>query len=195
MRIATWNLNNRVGKVRFRPEAADAAVALNVDVLVFTEFFPQQHEDRFRAILADAGWSEQFMSAQPNEIANRGLVASRLPIAPLPINLPTFDQQFPANLAAVSLPSLGIAIVGVRVPAYSTQGAPLLLQAWEWLEMASAALKGSPAVLLGDLNVSTNSTASRGGDHLRRILASGWRRATPSGGATFFGHSGQTRVC
>lgn len=192
MRIATWNLNNRVGKVRFRPEAADAAVALNVDVLVFTEFFPQQHEDRFRAILADAGWCEQFMSAQPNEIANRVLVASRLPIAPLPIDLPTFDQQFPANLAAVSLPSLGIAIVGVRVPAYSTQGAPLLLQAWEWLEMASAALKGSPAVLLGDLNVSTNSTASRGGDHLRRILASGWRRATPSGGATFFGHSGQT---
>ena len=82
MRIATWNLNNRVGKVRFRPEAAAAAIALGVDVLVFTEFFPRQHGDKFRATLASAGWTEQLMSAQPSEVANRVLIASKLPLAP-----------------------------------------------------------------------------------------------------------------
>lgn len=45
MRFATWNLNNRVGKVRFRTEAADAALALDADGVVFTESFPNdQHK-------------------------------------------------------------------------------------------------------------------------------------------------------
>ena len=44
MLIATWNLNNRVGKVRFRPEAASAAIALGADVLVFNEYYPKDHE-------------------------------------------------------------------------------------------------------------------------------------------------------
>ena len=80
MKIATWNLNNRVGKVRFRPEAADAAAALQVDVLILTEFCPQEHEDRFRDVLGSAGMSEQLMSPQPTEVANRVLIASRLPL-------------------------------------------------------------------------------------------------------------------
>jgi len=192
MRIATWNLNNRVGKVRFRPGAANAAVALDVDVLVLTEFFPQQHEHRFRSTLASAGWDQQLMSAEPTEVANRILIASKLPLAQLPIELPTFDQQFPANLVAVSLPSLGLSIVGVRVPAYSGKNAPLLRQAWEWLEVSAASLAHTPAIILGDLNVSTTSAASRCGDHFRRILESGWHRAAPSEGATYFGHSGRS---
>src|SRR5581483_10279796 len=56
MRIATWNLNHRVGRVRFRPEAAQAIVELDADVIVLTEFYPQQHEGLFRAVLEAAGW-------------------------------------------------------------------------------------------------------------------------------------------
>lgn len=74
MKIATWNLNNRVGNVRFRPEAADAAVAIGADILVLTEFFPQEHENRFRNTLRNAGLSEQVMSPQPAEVANRVLI-------------------------------------------------------------------------------------------------------------------------
>jgi hypothetical protein len=55
MLIATWNLNNRVGKVRFRPEAASAAIALGADVLVFNEYYPQEHEPTFVRTLHDAG--------------------------------------------------------------------------------------------------------------------------------------------
>ena len=192
MKIATWNLNNRVGKVRFRPEAADAAVALGADVLVLTEFFPQEHEDRFRNTLRNAGLSEQVMSPRPAEVANRVLIASRLPLVPLAIEIPTFDQQFRANIAAVSLPSIGLSIVGVRVPAYAAKESTSLIQAWEWLESTAAMLRHSAAVMLGDLNLSAASPDSRGGGHFRRILASGWQRGTPVDGATYFGHGGRT---
>jgi exonuclease III len=191
MNIATWNLNNRVGKVRFRPEAADAAVALGVDVLVLTEFFPQEHESRFRDALRGAGLSEQLMSAQPTEVANRVLIASRLPLVPLTIEGPTFDQQFRANIAAVSIPSIGLSIVGVRVPAYDAKESAFLRQAWEWLESTATMLRHSAAVVLGDLNVPAASTDSRGGGSFRRILASGWQRAAPADGATYFGHGGR----
>ena len=77
MKIATWNLNYRVGRVRFRPEAADAAVALGADVLVLTEFFPQEHEKRFRNTLRNAGLSEQVMSPQPAEVVEGPLVFKR----------------------------------------------------------------------------------------------------------------------
>lgn len=192
MKIATWNLNNRVGKVRFRPEAANAAMALGVDVLVFTEFYPQLHEKQFRDTLSSAGWTEQLMSPTPTEVANRILIASKLPVMPLQIEFPAFDQQFPANLAAVSIPSIGLSVVGVRVPAYSALESSLLRQAWDWLETTAALLSGYPSVILGDLNVSTASTPSRGGDQFRRILANGWKRASPTEGATFFGHNGRT---
>lgn len=186
MRIATWNLNNRVGRMPFRPEAAEAAVALDADIVVFTEFYPQGHESKFRATLAAAGWSEQLMSTPTDAVANRVLIASKVTMEPSPLALPAFDAQFPANVCAVLLPTIGLTVVGVRVPAYSGPEQPLLTSAWDWIKAAAFSLKGTHAVILGDLNVSTDSSASRGGAHFRRILSDGWRRAAPPGGATFF---------
>lgn len=63
MLLATWNLNNRVGKVRFKPEAALAIAALGADVVVLNEYFPQpQHDDRFRDALANAGLTNQAIT-------------------------------------------------------------------------------------------------------------------------------------
>lgn len=190
MLLATWNLNNRVGKVRFRPEAAGAAITLNADVIVFNEFFPQRHEALFRGTLADAGWNHQLMSPDSGEIANRVLVAAKVPIEPLALELPTFDRQFPANLLCAFLPSLRISLVGVRVPAYFGETAPMLLRSWDWLEEATAKLKNTPSVILGDLNVSTTSTSSKVCEHFRRILSNGWHRAAPVGEASYFGQGG-----
>ena len=172
MLVATWNLNNRVGKVRFRPEAASAAIALGADVLVFNEYYPQQHEVAFRRTLHDAGWSHQEMSRDTGEKANRVFIASRFSLQPLDIRLPDFDRQFPANVLCVSVPSVGISIVGVRVPWYEKQDAGLVINAWEWLESTAATFLNQPSIILGDLNVGLKSNPARGGEQFRRILQS-----------------------
>jgi hypothetical protein len=187
MLIATWNLNNRVGMVRFRPEAADAAIALGADVLVFTEFYPQQHEASFAESLHRAGWAHQRISKDTGAKANRVLIASKHPLEPLDIRLPDFDLQFPANVIGVHIPSAGLSIVGVRIPWYVKQDTGLVFAAWDWLESTAATLLDRPAVILGDLNVGLKSNRSRGGEHFRRILSSGWQRATPVGTASYFG--------
>jgi hypothetical protein len=45
--VCSWNVNNRVGKTTFRPEAAEAAMETVADVLVFNEFFPGRRAMRF----------------------------------------------------------------------------------------------------------------------------------------------------
>jgi|WetSurSiteA1Bulk_404760.scaffolds.fasta_scaffold12003_2 hypothetical protein len=188
MKIVTWNLNNRVGTVRFRPEAAEAAIALGSDVIVFNEFFPQAHETRFRATLTAAGWHHQLMSPDSGEKANRVLIVSRIPLEPLPVALPTFDLQFSPNLLCAYLPTLGLSLVGVRIPAYVGSTASMILRSWDWVVETAASLRGTPSIILGDLNVSLNSPKSKGGEHFRRILDDGWHRALPVGTASYFGN-------
>jgi endonuclease/exonuclease/phosphatase (EEP) superfamily protein YafD len=183
MIIATWNLNHRAGTRPVRLEAANLATGFGADVLVLTEFFPRQHERQFRATLAHAGWSEQAVSSETREGANRVLIASTLPLVAMTLELPTFDQRFPANLLGVKLPSLGLSILGVRVPAYQT--APLRHSAWDWIQVVAASVRSEPFIMAGDLN------ASRHSKRLRRILDSGYHRADP-GGPTFFGYNGRT---
>jgi endonuclease/exonuclease/phosphatase family metal-dependent hydrolase len=109
----------------------------------------------------------------------------------LDIRLPDFDRQFAANVLCVSVPSIGISIVGVRVPWYEKQDLGLVINAWDWLESTATALLDQPSIILGDLNVGLKSIRSRGGEHFRRILQSGWRRATPANNASFFSDHGQ----
>lgn len=191
MLIATWNLNNRVGKVGFRPDAADAAIALGADVLVFTEYFPQESEASFSRALHDAGWSYQEKSRDTGAKANQVLIASRLPLKPLELRLPEFDRQFPANILGVEVPSVGITIVGVRIPWYDKQDAGLVEPAWTWLESTATTFVNEAAVIMGDLNVGPESGRSRGGEHFRRILQSGWHRAMPKESASYISHNGQ----
>lgn len=192
MRLATWNLNNRVGKVPFRPKAARAAIALGADVVVFTEYFPQQHHRQFSSALAIAGWTHQLLSPEPEETANRTLIVSRIPMEPDDLALPYFDRQFPANMVAARLPMAGLRVLGLRVPAYEGGDRALLIKSWEWLEGAAARLRGSPAVILGDLNVRTSSRGATGGAQFRRILESGWTRAAPVGGNSYYGGRGMS---
>jgi endonuclease/exonuclease/phosphatase family metal-dependent hydrolase len=189
MRLATWNLNNRVGKVRFRPEAAQAAVAIGADVIVLTEYFPQHHHQQFCHVLAEGGWIHQLLPPQPTEIANRTLIASRLLLHREDLALPDFDCQFPANIVVARIGTLGLRILGIRIPAYG-QGHPLLMRSWEWLEAASAALREAPAVIIGDLNIHPMPDRKGVGACFRRILDNGWQRAVPAEGYSYFGHSG-----
>ena len=182
--VATWNLNNCAGKRQFRPETADAAIALGADIIVFTEFFPQEAEERFKAALAQAGLHNQLFTQ--SKIANRVLIVSKLPLQSLPLELPTFDQQFPANVLGVRFPSIGLSIVGARIPWYSseTKTADLRPLAWEWLKRTADSLKHGPAIIIGDFNVQASAKI------FRRTFAEPWHRATHEE-VTFVGYRGK----
>ncbi len=191
MIIGTWNVNHRVGKVRFRPEAAHAATAIGANLLVITEFYPQKFEEEFRAVIAEAGWQHQLLSPVAPELANRILIVSRQPIEHLSLPAPLFDHQFPSNLLAVTVPSERLSIVGIRVPAYFGATAALLRSAWTWIESTAKSLSSRASLILGDLNVSTSSRTT-GGSYFRKILNSGWVRANTEDRFTFFGHGGKS---
>ena len=55
MRIVTWNVNHRVGKMPFRIEATEGILALGPDIAVITEYFPQSQDRAFRDALIKGG--------------------------------------------------------------------------------------------------------------------------------------------
>jgi len=114
--VAAWNVNNRVGRTTFRPEAARAAMLLDVDVILFNEFFAAQHLDAFTHALAQGGWKFQLISAETATKANRILAASRLPISKIELPIPPPDDHVASNSLALLLPN-GAACLAVRVPA------------------------------------------------------------------------------
>ena len=80
MRIATWNLNHRVGKVRFRPEAAGAAAHSSAPM-------------SWRSPSTSHRTITRLLSGDPSERSNRVLVVSRIPIDEDDIELPRFDRH------------------------------------------------------------------------------------------------------
>jgi endonuclease/exonuclease/phosphatase family metal-dependent hydrolase len=60
------------------------------------------------------------------------------------------------------------------------------------LESALGTLRSSPCVVAGDLNIEANARKPAG-RCLRRILATGWHRATPNA-PTYFGRNGSSEI-
>lgn len=189
MRIAIWNVNHRVGRTTFRPEAAHAACALNADLICLNEFYPKAQEGSFRRVLFDSGYCHQLISpAAPNGIlANRVLIASRRPIEKVELQVPTHEPHLRTNVLGVLVE--GLTIVSMRVPAYDGLEAPHLLAAWEWICEVAARLCEQPAIILGDLNASLNSLGYQKGRHLQAILENGWTRVAMEG-PTYHGRNG-----
>ena len=189
--VATWNLNHRIGRTRFRAEAVNVIAALQADVVVLTEYYPGDHESVFRADLSNAGWPYLIASENVGEIANRILIASRFSLEPFPLPFPDFDRQFPPNILCVTIPAAGIRVLGIRIPAYIGEDKPYISRSWDWLESTLSGLHDAPTIVAGDFNVNVDSRRAKGGDHFRRILANGWHRSAPKGQGSYFGPNGR----
>lgn len=191
MRIASWNLNHRVGRTKFRPAAVDAAIALDVDALFFNEYFPRQHGPAFRGRLAEEGWRHQLISPEPAERANRLLVASRVEVdLDAGVLLPNFDHQFPANILAVRFPAADLRVIALRVPAYKAQQRQLTELSWRWLEHIAGEVASGAAVIVGDLNVPSTATTGAGFEGLRRIVSNNWAIAPVANAPSYFSPRG-----
>ena len=190
MRIATWNLNNRVGYVPFKLHAAAAAASTGAEIIVFTEYYPKRNPDAFVNELSGSGLSYQLISREPAGLANRVLIASARPIEFAPIEQPDFDEQRPSNLVAFRVCENGLTVLGIRIPWYTQERLPRVLMSWDWLERTATVLMNRPALIIGDLNVKLHSPRSRGGEHFRRLLQQGWKRAEPTGSGSWCSRSG-----
>jgi hypothetical protein len=182
--IACWNINNRIGRTKFKPLAAQGAMALDADVIVLNEFYPGSASTQFFDELRSGGWSHQVMSPASVLIANRVLIASRIPVEELSLPPSTVNDHLSANSAAVVLPG-GTILVGLRVPTY--KGAELA-RAWDWVESLAARLSKAPAtraVIVGDFNTSMQSSGGRRMPQFYRMLSNGWCRADPSGTGSY----------
>ncbi len=181
--IFCWNVNNRVGRTTFRPQAAQAAMETGADVLVFNEFFPGVRLEAFQRSLHDGGWHHQALSEVVGVKANRVLLASRLAVSVQCLPPSTVDGHLTANALCVDIGVLRV--LALRVPAYEKKLARQ--QAWDWMAEVAAGLQqcGRPSIIVGDLNTSLAASGARRMEQFHRLLANGWARAQPVGAGSY----------
>jgi hypothetical protein len=188
--VLCWNVNNRVGYTKFRPEAAQAAMATGADVLVFNEFYPRSAQARFAAELQEGGWSQQTLSWAPHgAVANRILIAARQPHKTVELPPTTVDEQLLANALCVDFADFRM--FAVRVPTYKR---PQLEAAWDWVAAVTASLlQRRPSLICGDLNTSIGATGARRVRQFHALLDSDrWGRVQPKGVGSYYGSNGAT---
>ena len=130
-----WNVNNRVGRTTFRPEAANAAMETGADVLVFNEFFPGPQLEPFQRSLRDGGWQHQAMSESAGVKANRVLIASRVTFRVQCLPPSTLDGHLTANALCVDIGV--VRVFALRVPTYDGTARQ---HAWDWIAEVSVTL-------------------------------------------------------
>lgn len=186
-KLLCWNVNHRLGRTQYRPDAADAAMATGADVLMFTEFFsPGSALEAFTEACVNGGWRHVAISEAAGK-TNRVLLASKLPFQVLQLPKTTVDEHLSGNALLVRLDG-GMTVFCLRVPTY--QG-PDRSAAWNWVRGIARMLLGQPpALLIGDLN--TGLGAKRAVAQFAQILESGWTRLQPVGVGSFFGKDGYT---
>jgi hypothetical protein len=104
VRIATWNLNHRACKRRVKPLFVDAALALEADVLCFTEYVPRTQHAALVERFGQAGYPYHAATPVPSVAANQVLVVSRHPLEPAAIERPAFEEYLASNVLGVQLP-------------------------------------------------------------------------------------------
>jgi hypothetical protein len=60
--LAAWNLNHRTGRKSIPPAVLHAIAALDIDVLVLTEFVDGDHQRSFKESLQDIGFESLAVS-------------------------------------------------------------------------------------------------------------------------------------
>jgi endonuclease/exonuclease/phosphatase family metal-dependent hydrolase len=189
--IASWNVGHRLGRARYRPEFVEAIPHLGADVICLNEYYPRQHDETARARLRAMGFDVE-VSGPTTKVANLTLIASRVPMRRVALDIEFFDEQLPSNLLAVELPSHALTVIALRVPMYVKAKAALMSRAWRVLEEAFTRMQTRRALVIGDLNCSLEHRRAAGREHLARLLEGAWLQAGEPGTRTFFSASGRT---
>ena len=179
LHLATWNLNHRTGRKSIPPAVIHAIAALDIDVLVLTEFVDGSHADAFKASLKDIGFSSIAVSVKaPRQ--NQVLMAARTELADdglLP--LPGHTESATTNWLHRRLPALKLEIVGFRAPLYLA--ADDRLGYWSQVETIARSGRNRRLVFLGDFQLDPATDTRPCAQVFPRLRADGFQLARPRG--------------
>ena len=185
--LATWNVNHRTGRKAIPPAVLHAIAALDLDVLVLTEFVDGPHHTVFKDSLKDIGFEGLAVSVKAPQ-QNQVLIAARTALANdglLP--LPGHTEAATTNWLHRRLPALGIEVVGFRAPMYLS--ADDRLRYWNQVEHIARAARERPIVFVGDFNLDPHTDTRPCAEVFPRLAADGYRLAEPAGDWSY--HSGK----
>ena len=192
LHLAAWNLNHRTGKKAIPPAVIHAIAALDIDVLVLTEFVDGDHHARFKDSLKDLGLDSLAVSVKaPRQ--NQVLIAARSPLADnglLP--LPGHTEAATTNWLHRRLPELKLEVVGFRAPMYLD--ADDRAGYWRQVEDIAHAARDRHVIFLGDFRCDPHTQLRLGDSLFPRLTADGYKLAQPEGDWSYHGGHGSTRV-
>jgi endonuclease/exonuclease/phosphatase family metal-dependent hydrolase len=191
--LAAWNINHRTGRKSIPPDTLHAIAALDLDVLVLTEFVDGPHHANFKESLKDIGFSSLAISVKAPQ-QNQVLIAARTPLADdglLP--LPGHTEAATTNWLHRRLPDLRLEIVGFRAPVYLYNDDRVGY--WQQVESIVRSARERPVVFLGDFNLDPHADTRPFAQVFPRLTRDGFTLANPKGDwSCQTGNGGSTRI-
>jgi len=190
MKIATWNVNHRACCKAIPENIAPSIIAVDADILVFTEFVHCDHKkDRkeFYNNLDEAGYTYRLLSPTiPRE--NHILIASRIPVKKGELTAPgNIQSSVPSNFLHVKTINTDIEVIGIRVPDYSKSiYREVAKKYWSWFSEFSSKIADRALVLTGDFNIDPDMKKYKFRHHLNNLTQNHWTIAAPKTGASFW---------
>jgi hypothetical protein len=164
-----------------------ALAALDIDVLVLTEFVDGDHHARFQESLKDIGFDSLAVSVKaPRQ--NQVLIAARTALAEhggLP--LPGHTEAATTNWLHRRLPDLKLEVVGFHAPMYFD--ADDRLGYWRQVEDIARAARNRPVIFVGDFRCDRHVQTRLGDGVIPRLTADGCTLAQPKGDWSY--HAGE----
>ena len=188
LHFATWNLNHRTGRKAIPPAVIHAIAALEIDVLVLTEYVDGPHLTGFKDSLKDIGYESVVVSLRgPRQ--NQVLLAARSPLTDeglLP--LPGHTESATTNWLHRRLPAWNLEVVGFRAPMYLD--ADDRYAYWHQVESIVRLARDRPVLFLGDFQLDPHTDTRACAAVFPRLVADGFTLAQPKGDWSCHGGNG-----
>jgi hypothetical protein len=177
--LATWNINHRTGKKAVPLAVLHAVAALDLDVLVLTEFVDGEHHGLFKDALRDIGFASLAVSLKaPRQ--NQVLIAARTEIADDDLMpLPGYTEAAATNWLHRRLPRLGIEVVGLRAPVYLAAGERAGY--WGQVERIARGARDRRVIFIGDFATDPHADTRPCAQVFQHLKAEGFQLPNPAG--------------
>lgn len=189
LRILTWNVAHQAKNTLLRQAHFDVLLDQGADIIVLTEFVPNDSRTWFYEAMASTGYIHQLKSRE-NGKHNHVLAFSKLPIENLNILTPDFPT-YPATKSSALyfyLSEFQIEILGLRIPSFKKK--KFHREYWQWIEERTQGWTDRRCILIGDFNTDPSYSRAKGGDRIGAMTKRGWIHSIPEGGFSYFHKNG-----